>query len=55
VFGCALALRFGFLRLTANTFDKNEFVFLALARDVAGGAMPYRDFASFIHLASWYC
>jgi len=35
------------LLLTANTFEKNEFVFLALARDVAGGAMPYRGFAFF--------
>ncbi|GAC1400674.1 MAG: hypothetical protein NVSMB52_14320 [Chloroflexota bacterium] len=47
VFLLALGLRFMFSALIANTFDKNEFVYLALGHNVAGGAVPYRSFAFF--------
>jgi len=47
VFALALGLRLVFSALMANAFDKNEFVYLALGRDVAHGAIPYRDFAFF--------
>ncbi len=46
-FGLALGLRLVFSALMANTFDKNEFVYLALGRAVAHGAVPYRDFGFF--------
>jgi Dolichyl-phosphate-mannose-protein mannosyltransferase len=47
VFGLALGLRLVFSVLMANTFDKNEFVYLALGHAVGNGAIPYRDFAFF--------
>ncbi len=47
VLGLALGLRVAFSLLLANTFDKDEFVYLALGRAVGHGAMPYRDFAFF--------
>src|SRR5207302_1506072 len=48
VFGLALGLRLVFSLLMANTYARDEFVYLALGRDVAHGAIPYRDF-SFFH------
>ncbi|HEX8917534.1 MAG TPA: glycosyltransferase family 39 protein [Chloroflexota bacterium] len=47
VFGFALGLRLILSLLLSDTFDKDEFVYLALGRDVAHGAVPYRDFAFF--------
>ena len=47
VFAAALTLRLVFGRLIANTYDYDEFVLLLLARDFAGGAVPYRDFMFF--------
>jgi Dolichyl-phosphate-mannose-protein mannosyltransferase len=47
IFGLALGLRVVFSLLMANTFDKDEFVYLALGRAVGSGATPYRDFAFF--------
>ncbi|MBV9279699.1 MAG: hypothetical protein JOZ41_06430, partial [Chloroflexi bacterium] len=47
LFGLALGLRLVFSILMANTFDEDEFVYLALGRDVAHEAVPYRDFAFF--------
>jgi len=47
VFGLALGLRLVFSALMANTFDEDEFVYLALGRDLAHGALPYRDFTFF--------
>jgi hypothetical protein len=47
VFGVALALRLVFSLLMAGTFDRDEFVYLALGHDVAHGAVPYRDFPFF--------
>jgi hypothetical protein len=45
---CALGLRLVFAALTASSYDPDEFVVLALSRDFAHGAVPYRDF-SFFH------
>jgi len=47
IFGLALGLRLVFSLLMSNTFDEDEFVYLALGRDVAHGAVAYRDFAFF--------
>lgn len=47
VLGLALGLRLAFSLLMAGTFDNDEFVYLALGRQVAQGAVPYRDFAFF--------
>jgi hypothetical protein len=47
VFGLALGIRLVVSVLMANTFDEDEFVYLALGRDVAHGSVPYRDFAFF--------
>jgi hypothetical protein len=47
VFGLALGLRLVFSVLLADTFDEDEFVYLALGRDLAHGALPYRDFPFF--------
>ena len=47
VFGLALGLRLVFSALLADTFDEDEFVYLALGRDLAHGALPYRDFTFF--------
>jgi Dolichyl-phosphate-mannose-protein mannosyltransferase len=47
VFGLAIALRLVFSALMANTYDEDEFVYLALGRDLAHGAIPYRDFPFF--------
>jgi hypothetical protein len=43
----ALALRVVVALLTSNTYDYDEFVVLLLARDMAHGAIPYRDFMFF--------
>lgn len=47
IFALALGLRLLFSALMAGTYDKDEFVYLALGRDVAHGAIPYRDFPFF--------
>jgi 4-amino-4-deoxy-L-arabinose transferase-like glycosyltransferase len=47
VFTAALLLRLVFALLTADTYDPDEFVVLALSRDLAHGAMPYQDFMFF--------
>ncbi len=47
VFVCAIGLRLAFAALTADTYDPDEFVVLALSRDVSLGAVPYRDFVFF--------
>jgi Dolichyl-phosphate-mannose-protein mannosyltransferase len=47
IFGLALALRLLFSMLMSGTYDGDEFVYIALGRDVAHGAIPYRDFAFF--------
>lgn len=47
VFALALGLRLLLSVLLANTYDPDEFVYLALGHDVAQGAVPYRDFAFF--------
>src|SRR5437764_9445782 len=47
VLGVALGLRLIFAALTADSYDPDEFVVLALSRDFAHGAVPYRDFAFF--------
>src|SRR5579875_1286831 len=47
LFVLALALRLLVAALTANLYDPDEFVYLTLARAVAHGAVPYRDFAFF--------
>ena len=44
VFGLALAVRLLFSAIMADTFNPDEFVYLALGRDIAHGAAPYRDF-----------
>ncbi|HLJ69143.1 MAG TPA: hypothetical protein VKX16_17450, partial [Chloroflexota bacterium] len=43
----ALVLRLVFMAFSANTYDYDEFVLLQLAREVAGGALPYHDFMFF--------
>jgi hypothetical protein len=47
VVGVALAVRLGFSLLVANTYDYDEFVLLLLSRDMAHGAVAYRDFMFF--------
>jgi Dolichyl-phosphate-mannose-protein mannosyltransferase len=47
IFALALCLRLVFSAFMANTFDEDEFVYLALGRDMAHGAVPYRDFTFF--------
>jgi hypothetical protein len=47
VLGCALGLRLLFAAITAGTFDPDEFVILALSRDLSHGAVAYRDFMFF--------
>jgi len=47
IFALALALRLLVAVLTANLYDPDEFVYLTLARAVAHGAVPYRDFVFF--------
>jgi 4-amino-4-deoxy-L-arabinose transferase-like glycosyltransferase len=47
VFAAALALRLLFAFLTADTYDPDEFVVLALSRDLAHGAVPYQSFMFF--------
>lgn len=47
IFGGAFAIRICFLALTADTFDYDEFVLLQLAKGMAAGAVPYRDFMFF--------
>jgi hypothetical protein len=47
IFGIALGLRIVFSLLLANTFDRDEFVYLSLGRAVGNGAVPYRDFPFF--------
>ncbi|MGH2443638.1 MAG: ArnT family glycosyltransferase [Chloroflexota bacterium] len=47
VIGLALGVRLLFLGLAGNTYDYDEFVLLLLGRDVAHGAVPYRDFMFF--------
>ncbi len=47
VLAWALALRLVFAALTADTYDPDEFVVLALSRDLSHGAVPYRDFMFF--------
>lgn len=43
----ALVLRLVFMGLTADAYDPDEFVVLALARAAAHGGTPYRDFTFF--------
>lgn len=43
----ALGLRLVFAALTADSYDPDEFVVLALSKDYAHGAVPYRDFMFF--------
>lgn len=43
----AFGLRMLFLTLTSDTYDPDEFVILHLSREVASGAVPYRDFMFF--------
>lgn len=47
VFGWALALRLLFTAITADSYDPDEFVVLALSRDFAHGAIPYHSFMFF--------
>lgn len=47
VLAWALALRLIFLLLTADTYDPDEFVYLALGRDMSNTVVPYRDFLFF--------
>ena len=47
VFALAVALRLIFAALTADRYDPDEFVLLALGRSYAHGAVPYRDFVFF--------
>jgi hypothetical protein len=47
VLATALLLRLLFALLTADTYDPDEFVVLALSRDFAHGAVPYQDFMFF--------
>lgn len=47
VFLWAVGLRAVFALLTADTYDSDEFVILALGRSMAHGAAPYRDVVFF--------
>lgn len=47
IFALAVGVRILFSLLMAGTYDKDEFVYLALGRDVGNGVVPYRDFPFF--------
>jgi 4-amino-4-deoxy-L-arabinose transferase-like glycosyltransferase len=47
ILAAALLLRLLFAVLTADTYDPDEFVVLALSRDLAHGAVPYQSFTFF--------
>jgi hypothetical protein len=47
VFGAALGMRLIFAALTADSYDPDEFVILALSSHFAHGAVPYQDFTFF--------
>jgi Dolichyl-phosphate-mannose-protein mannosyltransferase len=47
VLGLALLLRLVFAALMTDIYDADEFVYLGLGRDLAHGAVPYRDFPFF--------
>src|SRR5947209_2658803 len=66
VFLAAIAMRLVCAALTANTFDPDEFVIVALSRSLAHGATLYRDvtyfhppgllmlFAAFQQVMAWW-